>query len=252
MVRKIIPLNQYIQYWDCAYEVIDLVSKETNLSREKITFKEIIKHFETTYKIFFVFLDKDPFPNLPTPGLVGSEYLKYRGLVTKSDVTFSQDIISKHNDGMTIFDKINDKYVVYINQRNIKQRVIFTLLHELAHIEVHFSKGRTDKIALACSDNYKDNQLELEANTIASIFYINNERIVWHLKNKDSYQDIKNQNIISDNALFNRLVDFIHYRIFTYDEYLLDEQQKRRAAIDLVTKFKKGDLTLLKYYDVDV
>ncbi|AXJ12466.1 ImmA/IrrE family metallo-endopeptidase [Streptococcus pluranimalium] len=252
MARKVIPLRQYIEAWDYAYEVIDSISKETNMLHEKITFREVIKYFETTYKIHFVYLDRDPFPDLPSPGLLGSEHIKHRGLVTNPDVTFSPDIISKHNDGMTIFDKSQHKYVVFINQRHIKERVIFTILHELAHIKAHFDTGRTSEIALACAGNYKDNPLELEANAIASLFYINNARMVWHLKSTHSYQDIKKLNAISDNALFNRLVDFVQYRIFTYEEYLLDEQQRRRAAIDLVTKFKKGDLTLFEYYDVNV
>ena len=87
---------------------------------------------------------------------------------------------------------------------------------------------------------------------MASLFYINNERMVWHLKNKHTYEQIKQANTISDNALFNRLVDFVHYRILSYDEHLLDDQQQRRVAIDRVTKYKRGNNILQQYYDIDV
>ncbi|MGU7943870.1 ImmA/IrrE family metallo-endopeptidase [Streptococcus suis] len=252
MARKVIPLRQYIQHWDYAVPVIEATAKKNSLPLEQVTFQHIINHFERTYNIHFVFFEKDPFPGLPPVGLLSTEHVRYRGLVTNPDVTYLDDIICQHNDGFTIYDEEEDKYLVYINHTHIKHRVIFTILHELAHIEAHFNTGRSDEVALACASNYLDNPLETEASTIASLFYINNNRMVWHLKNGHSYEEMKQANTISDNALFNRLVDFVHYRIFTYEEHLLDEEQQRQAAINLVKKFKQGNNLLQKYYDIDV
>lgn len=252
MAREIISRRQYIQHWDYAVPVIEAVSRQNNIPLEQVTFQHIIRYFEQTYNLHFIFFEKDPFPMLPSAGLLGSEYIRYRGLVSNPYVTYLDDIICKHNDGFTIYNKEKEKYLVYINQTHIKRRVIFTILHELAHIAAHFSTGRSDEVALACANNYQNNPLEIEANTMASLFYINNERMVWHLKNKHSYEQIKQANTISDNALFNRLVDFVHYRILSYAEYLLDDQQQRRVAIDLVTKYKQGNNILQQYYDIDV
>ena len=252
MAREIISRRQYIQHWDYAVPVIEAASRQNNISLEQVTFQHIIRYFEQTYNLHFMFFEKDPFPMLPSAGLLSSEYIKYRGLVNNPDVTYLDDIICKHNDGFTIYSKEKEKYLVYINQTHIKRRIIFTILHELAHIAAHFSTGRSNEVALACANNYQSNPLEIEANTMASLFYINNERMVWHLKNKHSYEQIKQANTISDNALFNRLVDFVHYRILNYDEYLLDDQQQRRVAIDLVTKYKRGNNILQQYYDIDV
>ena len=188
MAREIISRRQYIQHWDYAVPVIEAASRQNNIPLEQVTFQHIIRHFE------------HPFPMLPSAGLIGSEYIKYRGLVSNPDVTYLDDIICKHNDGFTIYSKEKEKYLVYINQTHIKRRVIFTILHELAHIAAHFSTGHSDEVALACANNYQSNPLEIEANTIASLFYINNERMVWHLKNNHSYEQIKQANTISDNA----------------------------------------------------
>lgn len=252
LARKIIPLRQYIQHWDNAYQVIDAISALYRIPHAQITFDHVIRHFENTYNVRFVYFDRDPFPELPTAGFLGAEHIRYRGLVSNPDVIQSNEILCRHNDGITLYDKEKDKYVVFINQTNIKERVIFTILHELAHIEAHFSTGRSEAIALACTSEYQSSPLEEEANTMASLFFINNDRLVWHLRNSHSYYDIKKMNTISDNALFNRLVDFVHYRIFTYEEHLLDEQQQRQAAINLVKKFKQGNNLLQQYYDIDV
>lgn len=188
MAREIISRRQYIRHWDYAVPVIEAVSRQNNIPLEQVTFQHIIRYFEQTYNLHFIFFEKDPFPMLPSAGLLGSEYIRYRGLVNHPDVTYLDDIICKHNDGFTIYSKEKEKYLVYINQTHIKRRVIFTILHELAHIAAHFSTGRSDEVALACANNYQSNPLEIEANTMASLFYINNERMVWHLKNKHSYE----------------------------------------------------------------
>ena len=174
MAREIISRRQYIQHWDYAVPVIEAVSRQNNIPLEQVTFQHIIRYFEQTYNLHFIFFEKDPFPMLPSAGLLGSEYIRYRGLVNNPDVTYLDDIICKHNDGFTIYSKEKEKYLVYINQTHIKRRVIFTILHELAHIAAHFSTGRSDEVALACANNYQSNPLEIEANTMASLFYINN------------------------------------------------------------------------------
>ena len=81
MAREIISRRQYIRHWDYAVPVIEAASRQNNIPLEQVTFQHIIRYFEQTYNLHFIFFEKDPFPMLPSAGLLSSEYIKYRGLV---------------------------------------------------------------------------------------------------------------------------------------------------------------------------
>ena len=80
MAREIISRRQYIQHWDYAVPVIEAVSRQNNIPLEQVTFQHIIRYFEQTYNLHFIFFEKDPFPMLPSAGLLGSEYIDIEGL----------------------------------------------------------------------------------------------------------------------------------------------------------------------------
>ena len=120
MAREIISRRQYIQHWDYAVPVIEAVSRQNNIPLEQVTFQHIIRYFEQTYNLHFIFFEKDPFPMLPSAGLLGSEYIRYRGLVNNPDVTYLDDIICKHNDGFTIIAK-KKKSTLFISIKHISK-----------------------------------------------------------------------------------------------------------------------------------
>ena len=125
-------------------------------------------------------------------------------------------------------DKVDDYFIISINDNAIRQRKTFTLMHEITHCLMHFK----DNSRHFSSDIERNTQNELEANIGASLLLINDEALDECLYKGYSFNRMLNTFGCSKNALYTRLVNYFQYNFSIYNN----------LAKKLVYNYSKGNV----------
>lgn len=229
--------EQYFEYHGKAYQILSQIGKE----KESIHYQDVIRYFEQHYPILFNFLDydemKEHFPELPDYQPTDAD-IKYRGLVANRTVTFTDKVLCESCAGLTVPDLELGRYIIYINQHtNTKGRVIFTMLHELSHIYCHLKDNQSPSVYMSlmsknASEKYPEEliPIEKEADTVASILYLTDERLRKALITRENFESIQRETHISKPALHNRLMNYLIYNLQCAENY----------ALKLVMNYRQG------------
>lgn len=200
------------------------ISEYFDINISQITFGLIIEFFETKFNILFVYFEADlMYKWFPTK----KQEFKYN-LTSNNSLMLVDFSFCNVCSGMTIPDFESNRFVVYINQDVIKARVMFTILHELSHIYCHLMSSVYDKVlASKTSSNYSDSYpseiapLEDEANIIASILFLNDQRLLEYISSGPTFQQLISLSQMSKPALHNRLMNFLMYNCSCQEYYAL-------------------------------
>ena len=214
----------YLQYHGNANRLLMDISDHFGIHISQITFELIIEFFETKFNILFVYFEADLmyklFPNK-------KQELKYN-LTSNNSLLLVDFSFCNVCSGMTIPDFEKNRFVVYINQDVIKGRVMFTILHELAHIYCHLMSSVYDKVLVSkTSSNYSNSYpaeiapLENEANTIASILFLNDFKLLEYINSGLTFKQLIQFSQMSKPALHNRLMNFLMYNCSCQEYYAL-------------------------------
>lgn len=237
MKYKPLTREQYFEYHSKAYQILNHIEKE----KGSISYQDVIKYFEQRYLILFNFLDydemKERYPELPDYQPTDKD-IKYRGLVANRTVTYTDKVLCESCSGMTVPDLDLKRYIIYINQHtNTKGRVIFTILHELSHIYCHLTYTQHQPIYMSlmsknASEKYPEEliPIEKEADTVASILYLTDERLKKALITRENFESIQRETHISKPALHNRLMNYLVYNLQYAESY----------ALKLVMNYRQG------------
>ncbi|HEM5553923.1 TPA: ImmA/IrrE family metallo-endopeptidase [Streptococcus suis] len=214
----------YMQYHANAYRMLLDIAEYFEIYVSQINFHHVIDFFETNFKIMFVYFESDLmykwFPSKKPE-------IKYN-LTRQNELKLVDNTFCSVCSGMTIPDAETGKYVVYINQDVNKSRVMFTILHELTHIYCHlmdsvYEKVLVSKTTSTYSDSYPPEiaPLEDEANAIASILFLNDDRLLKYIKSGIAFEELKEKTQMSQTALHNRLMNFLMYNCNCQEYYAL-------------------------------
>ena len=229
--------EQYFEYHEKAYQILSQIGKD----KDSIRYQDVIRYFEQHYPILFNFLDydemKERFPELPDYQPTDAD-VKYRGLVANRTVTFTDKVLCESCAGLTVPDLELGRYIIYINQHtNTKGRVIFTILHELSHIYCHLAHTQHQPIYMSlmsknAGEKYPEEliPIEKEADTVASILYLTDERLRKALITRETFESIQHETHISKPALHNRLMNYLIYNLQYAESY----------ALKLVMNYRQG------------
>ena len=242
MEYRFVKPADYNLYQQKANYFLNEVSHYFNLSFTEITSKHVIDYFEKKYNILFVFLDVDQYEEYFREfggRQATKEDIKYRGLVSNCKVKFVPKEVCNSLSGMTMTYDLN-RYIVYINQKPILGRVMFSILHELSHIFAHFEGGKNQRMYASMMSNVSDistgnypkelQPIEDEANTLASLFLLNDERLRSSILNGKDFNDLIKENYMSGAAIINRLKNFLVYN------YCIPIQD----AVQIVLNYRNG------------
>ncbi|WP_367007403.1 ImmA/IrrE family metallo-endopeptidase [Streptococcus sp. ZY19097] len=243
MEYRFINSADYYLYQQKANFFLAEVSHYFYLPLSAITSKHVIDYFERKYNILFVFLDVDQYEEYfrDVGGRQATkEDIKYKGLVSNYRVEFTSKEICNSLSGMTMTYDYSDRYIVYINQRPILGRVMFSILHELSHIFAHFEGSKSQRMYASMMSNVSDistgnypkelQPIEDEANTLASLFLLNDERLKNSILNGKNFNDLIRDNYMSGAAIMNRLKNFLVYN------YCIPIQE----AVQIVLDYRNG------------
>lgn len=240
------PREVYQRYHDNAYRMLIDIAEYFNVYLSEVTFDLIIEFFETNFKIRFIYFESNLMYNwFPSKKLE----LKYQ-LTTKNSLALVDYSFCSVCSGMTVPDFETGRYVVYINQDVVKSRVMFTILHELTHIYCHLMDSVYDKVLVSkTSSSYSDSYpaevapLEEEANTIASILFLNDQQLSKFIEKCLTFEQLKEQSQMSAPALHNRLMNFLMYNCNCQEYYALSIVQAYKHdedwAIITLQQFQK-------------
>jgi hypothetical protein len=229
----------YKMYMDMASMLLDNISKYTNKRKKYIIYSDIISYFEDKYNILFTFFESSAnHPPLPSDDLI-----KYIDIVKNAKFRFLDDDLASKTYGVTIPEKVNNKSIIMINQSMPKQRIIFTILHELVHLHFHnTSKTKHLIFASKFSGKYSSEMIhfEDEANVIASLLFCSTEQLEAFLLQKLSFNSACSQICMSKAAMHNRLLNYFqHILNMNYQQalnYVLRLREgEKRASYELKT-----------------
>lgn len=215
----------YLQYHENANRLLMDISDHFGIHVSQITFELIIEFFETKFNILFVYFEANLMYNwFPS----NKQELKYN-LTSNNSLLLVDFSFCNVCSGMTIPNFEKNRFVVYINQDVIKGRVMFTILHELAHIYCHLMSSVYDKVLVSkTSSNYSDSYpaeiapLEDEANTIASILFLNDYKLLEYINSGLTFKQLVEVSQMSKPALHNRLMNFLMYNCNCQEYYALN------------------------------
>lgn len=215
----------YMRYHKNANRLLIDVAENFEISISQVRFEHIVNFFESNYNIIFVYFESDLlYTWLPNK----KPELKYH-LTSKNALKLVDYSFCSVCSGMTIPDFETGRYVVYINQDVNKERVMFTILHELSHIYYHLMDSAYEKVLVSkTSSKYSESYppeiapLEDEANAVASILYLNDQQLLKHIKNGLTFEQLKEITQMSQSALHNRLMNFLMYNCHCEEYYALN------------------------------
>lgn len=219
----LINYSEYHTYREKADRLITDIANFFKLQKSEISYTHVIKYFEHRYELMFIFFSADPYEEAfkEIGGRIASrEDIRYRSLVKNCKIEFVPVEVETALSGMTTSCYEANRYVIHINQNANIGRVIFSILHELSHIFAHFEDSSmqmyaamSSNIANISSGNYpKDLQpIEDEANTLASLLFINDDKLTKALMSNKSFNNLLKENNISGRAMLNRLKNFLIY-----------------------------------------
>lgn len=225
-----INTTSYKMYMDMASMLLDNISKYTNKKKKHIIYSDIISYFEDKYNILFTFFESSTnHPLLPSDDLI-----KHTDIVKNAKFRFLDDELASKTYGVTIPEKVNNKSIIMINQKMPKQRIIFTILHELVHLHFHnTSKTKHLIFASKFSGKYSSEMIpfEDEANVIASLLFCSTEQLETFLLQKSSFNYACSQICMSKAAMHNRLLN--------YFQHILNMNYQQ--ALDYVLRLREGE-----------
>lgn len=224
---------------EMASMLLDDIASYSNKKKKYIIYSDIISYFENTYDILFTFFEvKKNNKIIPSTDLI-----KHRDLVRNEKFKFLDDDIASKISGVTIPNKHNNKIIIMLNQVMPKQRIIFTILHELVHLHFHNTNQKKHLIfASKFSGVYPSEMIpfEDEANVIASLLFCSTEQLETFLLRKSSFSYICSQTCMSKSALHNRLLNYFQH-ILT-----MNYQQ----ALNYVLRLREGEKKA--YYEIKI
>lgn len=236
--RKV-SASSYKKYMEMASMLLDDIASYSNKKKKYIIYSDIISYFENTYDILFTFFEvKKNNKIIPSTDLI-----KHRDLVRNEKFKFLDDDIASKISGVTIPNKHNNKIIIMLNQVMPKQRIIFTILHELVHLHFHNTNQKKHLIfASKFSGVYPSEMIpfEDEANVIASLLFCSTEQLETFLLRKSSFSYICSQTCMSKSALHNRLLNYFQH-ILT-----MNYQQ----ALNYVLRLREGEKKA--YYEIKI
>ncbi|MDB1690080.1 ImmA/IrrE family metallo-endopeptidase [Enterococcus casseliflavus] len=195
----------YNLYSTHAYDLLNSISDWAQTPISEITYLTIIDYFSNKFDIEVVYFDNKPCPINSKHDFIHPEVIE----VTKA--------FSKRVSGFTVSSASGSRFKLFLRKYNSKQRMIFTLLHELVHIYFHCSDRDYMQIFASVDVDgfYPDEILpfEDEANVIASILYLNNEKLIEYLDEGLSFDRILVKHCISRKALHNRINNYLIYDV---------------------------------------
>lgn len=236
----------YQRYHSNAYRMLVDTAEYHEVQLSQVTFELIIDFFEANFNIIFNYFESNLlytwFPNK-------KQELKYP-LTSRNTLSLVDNTFCSVCSGMTIPDFESGRYVVYINQDVVKPRVMFTLLHELAHIYCHlmdtdYEQVLVSKTSSSYSDSYPEHiaPLEEEANVIASILFLNDQQLLNHIKYGVSFELLMETSQMSAPALHNRLMNFLMFNCNCQESYalsiVLDYRNNDDWAIRTLQQFER-------------
>lgn len=199
---------QYERYRQVADEAVAKVSKWAQKPTKLLRYGDILSWFESTHAVRFIFY-----------GPASSEVCPI-GLVSNPVVKETDDVFNYACAGMSI--AAGGRYVIAVNQASSRPRMIFTLLHEVAHILCHLGSDISVAAFLPTGQYSSEQQpLEDEANIVASLLFAPDTFCQSALRDKMSFIDMQSQTGMSALALYNRLRNYLYYTLrasnsFTY------------------------------------
>lgn len=234
--------DKYKQCSIKAYLLLKRVAEYYDLNIPQVNYKHIISYIKQNFDVFFVFYDKQPFENIGI--LLSSTKIKFPNLLPNATFKFLDSVIVDNVAGTTI--KIEDKYVLFVNQNAPKSRVVFSTLHEIVHLYFHSHIEQVRNAFASLNTNtlfYEEDAIEYEdeANVIASILFLPDERLYDLIKiQKLTFEEICLKEGISKPALHNRIKNHLIYNCFCIPNY----------ATTIVLQFRDGNnKTLLEVID---
>lgn len=227
--RKV-SASSYKEYMEMASLLLDDIASYSNKKKKYIIYSDIISYFENTYDILFTFFEvKKNNKIIPSTDLI-----KHKDLVRNEKFKFLDDDLASKISGVTIPNKHNNKIIIMLNQVMPKQRIIFTILHELVHLHFHNTNQKKHLIfASKFSGVYPSEMIpfEDEANVIASLLFCSTEQLETFLLRKSSFSYICSQTCMSKSALHNRLLNYLqHILTMSYQQ-----------ALDYVLRLREGE-----------
>lgn len=198
-----IDSSDFSLYRENANYLLGLISDWANVSLSEITYEEVIDFFIQKFDIEIVYFDKkedwfcDHFPYV----------YKHQIEVTKT--------FAKRVSGFTVASGNNFK--IFLQNFTNRQRIIYTLLHELVHIYFHCTNKNYMQIfaSMEVDEHYPKEIIpfEDEANVIASFLYLNETKLIEYLEEGCSFDLILSRHNISRRALHNRLNNYLVYTL---------------------------------------
>lgn len=222
--------SSYKEYMEMASILLDDIASYSNKKKKCIIYSDIISYFENTYDILFTFFEvKKNNKIIPSTDLI-----KHKNLVRNEKFKFLDDDLASKISGVTIPNKHNNKIIIMLNQVMPKQRIIFTILHELVHLHFHNTNQKKHLIfASKFSGVYPSEMIpfEDEANVIASLLFCSTEQLEAFLLQKSTFNSICSQTGMSKSAMHNRLLNYFHHVL----------NMNYKHALDYVLKFREGE-----------
>lgn len=196
-----IDATDYLSYSENALSLLSSISEWAEMPTSEITYSTIIDFFVKHFDIEIIFFDR-------SQGFYKSIYDFLNPEILEVDATFYKRV-----SGLTVTN--GSSYKIFLHKYKNKQRKIFTLLHELVHIYFHCSDNSYMQIFASMDVRnhypYEILPFEDEANVIASILYLNNEKLIEYLEKGMSFDLILTRHSISRRALHNRIKNYLIY-----------------------------------------
>ncbi|MGL9971341.1 ImmA/IrrE family metallo-endopeptidase [Enterococcus sp. DIV1420a] len=216
-----VEADEYEQYEENATSLLSEISEWYEKPISEISYTDIIYFFINKFNIEIVYFDNKSEIFVPNYRFINKEIYGVHS-------TFTEKV-----SGFTVTN--GEKYKIFLRKYRKKQRIKFTLLHELVHIYFHCIKSDYLKLFYSINvDSHYPKEIipfENEANVIASILYLNDEKLVDYFYNDYSFDRIMVIHNISRSALHNRIKNFLIYTIglnpsIAFYQYLLPYREE--------------------------
>lgn len=198
-----IDSSDYSLYRENADYLLGLISNWASIPLAEITYNEVIDFFIEKFDVEIVlFGEKEKWLH-DQPSYVFEQQLE----VSSSFV--------KRVSGFTVTS--GKGFKIFLQKYTSRQRIIYTLLHELVHIYFHYSNKNYIQIfaSMEVDEHYPREIIpfEDEANVIASFLYLNEAKLIEYLEEGYSFDTILSYHNISRRALHNRLNNYLVYSL---------------------------------------
>lgn len=246
--------SSYKEYMNMASMLLDDIASYSNKKKKYIIYSDIISYFENKYDILFTFFEvKRNNKLIPSANLI-----KHKNLVKNGKFKFLDEDLASKVSGVTIPNKHNNKIIIMLNQIMPKQRIIFTILHELVHLHFHNTNKKKHLIfASKFSGVYPSEMIpfEDEANIIASLLFCSTEQLETFLLQKSTFHSICSQTCMSKSAMHNRLLNYFQHVLninyqqsLNYVLRLREGEKKASYEIKTIISQKKQNSTTNKVF----